>query len=131
MAWAMAAFQSFGAVVAHAADAPAPLRDALAAVDFANGGAAAARAALLAARSEDAVSVWHLLARVDRGQRGEVYDRLVALVPPPDGVTRQAALALDGPTLERYWSTIRRIAWRREILRGVRDVDPRTGLSRD
>ncbi|HEX9705413.1 MAG TPA: hypothetical protein VGA20_09220 [Gemmatimonadales bacterium] len=114
-----------------ATDAPVQLRDALLTFDFGSGGATAARAALRVARSEDAVSVWHLLARVDRGLRGEVYDRLVALVPPPDGVTRQAALVLDPGTVERYWTSIRRIAWRREILKGVRDIDPKTGLARD
>jgi anti-sigma factor RsiW len=117
-----------GTPVAH--DAPAPLREAVTAFDFRAGGAAAARAALASARAEDAVSLWHLLARVERRLRAEVYDGLVELVPPPDGVTRQAALNLDAATLERYWSTIRRIAWRREVLKGVRDIDPSTGLTR-
>jgi len=59
-----------------------------------------------------------------------VYDRLASLVPPPAGVTSEGALRLDRTTLDTYWNTIRRIAWRRIILRGVRDIDPRTGVSR-
>ncbi|HEV8264875.1 MAG TPA: hypothetical protein VGQ06_07975 [Gemmatimonadales bacterium] len=110
-------------------DAPEPLRRALAKFDFESGGAGAAGAALASARAEDAVSLWHLLQRVDPSQRGAVYDRLAALVPPPPGVTRPGALALEPATLDAYWSSIRRILFRRVILRGVRDIDPRTGTT--
>jgi hypothetical protein len=113
----------------YVADAPAALRGALLAFDFGAGGSAAVRAALAAARSEDALSVWHLLSRVAPDLRPAVYDRLVILLPPPPGVARERALGLDAATLELYWDRIRRIAWRREILRGVREIDPRTGLS--
>ena len=112
------------------ADAPAGLRAALTAFDFDRGGAAAVREALAAARAEDAVSLWHLLSRVDPPQRAAVYDRLAALVPPPTGVTRAAALRLDSPSLERYWESIRRVAWHREILGGLRGLDSRTGTAR-
>jgi hypothetical protein len=110
-------------------DAPEALRQALAAFDFGAGGTAAARQALAAARPEDALSVWHLLSRVTPDFRATVYDRLNALVPPPPGVARDAAVRLDSLTLDRYWQKIRRIAWRREILKGVREIDPRTGIS--
>jgi hypothetical protein len=113
-----------------AADAPDSLRSALFAFDFGAGAPEAAGAALRAARAEDAVSVWHLLWRVDGPLRAEVYERLSALVPPPANVSRDAVLSLDAAAMERYWNVIRRIAWRREILRGVRKIDPRTGLTR-
>jgi hypothetical protein len=119
-----------GPGVPYAADAPDALRRALEAHDFANGGAAAVRRALTAARPEDAVSAWHLLSRVDPVLRGVVYDRLAALVPPPAAVTRDGVLRLEPRQLDAYWTTIRRIAWRRVILQGIRDIDPRTGLSR-
>jgi len=113
-------------------DAPGALRDALTAFDFARGGggAPAARTVLRAARAEDAVTLWHLVSRVDPSLRAAVYDRLAALVPPPSGTSRDAALRLDAPTLERYWQHIRRIQWRREILKGIRNIDPRTGRAR-
>lgn len=114
----------------YAADAPEALRQALAAVDFAAGGSGAVRRALAAARPEDAVSVWHLLERVDPATRQQVYDRLAVLVPPPPGVTREGALRLDHATLETYWNAIRRIAWRKALLQGIRDIDPRTGTAR-
>jgi len=114
----------------YAEDAPESLRRALTAFDFERGGAGAARAALAVARSEDALSIWHLLGRVDPALRGEVYDRLATLVPPPAGVTRERALALHAGSLERYWDTIRRIHFRRVILRGLRDLDARTGVAK-
>lgn len=110
-------------------DAPAPFVRALTAFDFEKGGARAARSVLALARPQDAVSLWHLLQRVDRSLRGIVYDRLTALVPPPHGVTREAALALDSRALEAYWTKIHRIHFRRIILRGVRNIDPRTGTT--
>ena len=118
-----------GPGVPYLADAPPALRRAVSAFDFGRGGAAAVRAALVAARPEDALSLWHLLSRVDGGARGPVYDRLASLVPPPAGVTRVAVLGLEPAALTTYWNTIRRIAWRREILRGIRDIDPRTGTT--
>jgi len=122
--------RAFGPGTPYAEDAPQALRQGLAALDFSSGGPAAVRRALAAARSEDAVSLWHLLARVDPSLRRGVYDRLASLVPPPAGVTPEGALRLDRTTLETYWNTIRRIAWRKTILQGIRDIDPRTGTAR-
>ena len=122
--------RGFGPGTPYAEDASQALRQAVAAFDFANGGPAAVRRALAAARSEDAVAVWHLLERVDPSLRRAVYDRLASLVPPPAGVTSEGALRLDRTTLDTYWNTIRRIAWRKAILQGIRDIDPRTGTAR-
>jgi len=111
----------------YVSDAPAALVAALDSFAFASGGALAVRAALGAARSEDAISLWHLLSRVDVSERGAVYDRLAILVPPPSGVTRAGALALDQKTLESYWGRIDRIHFRIVALRGIREIDARTG----
>jgi hypothetical protein len=113
-------------------DAPAPLVTALVAFDFGDGrgSARATRTVLALARAQDAVSLWHLLQRVDVSLRGAVYDRLAALVAPPPGVTRRAAIALHPRDLEAYWSKIERIHFRTTVLRGVRDIDPRTGLAK-
>jgi hypothetical protein len=117
-----------GPGIPYVEDAPQPFVRALAAFDFERGGARAARTVLSLARPQDALSLWHLLQRVDVSLRGMVYDRLVQLVPPPHGVTRRAAVALDSGTLQAYWNHIHRIHFRRMILTGVRDIDPRTGL---
>jgi hypothetical protein len=118
-----------GPGIPYVEDAPEPLIRALVAFDFANGGARATRTALAVARPHDALSLWHLLQRVDPTLRGLVYDRLAALVPPPPGVTRAAAIQLDARALEGYWTTIQRIQFRRMVLKGVRDIDPRTGTT--
>jgi hypothetical protein len=111
-------------------DAPAPFVRALNAFDFEHRHARTVRNILVLARPQDALSLWHLLQRVDPGLRGIVYDRLAALMPPPPGVTRRGALALESRSLEGYWTKIQRIHFRLMILRGVRDIDPRTGLTR-
>lgn len=118
-----------GPGIPYVEDAPDPLIRALVAFDFANGGARATRTALAVARPQDALSLWHLLQRVDPALRGLVYDRLAALVPPPPGVRRSAAIALESRALEGYWTKIHRIHFRRMILKGVKDIDPRTGTT--
>ncbi|HEY2946445.1 MAG TPA: hypothetical protein VGN09_28695 [Vicinamibacteria bacterium] len=89
-------------------DAPEELRRALAEVDF--GPAAvrpeAVRSALASARREDALSLWHLLVRLDGADRAAVYDRLAELVAPPDGVTREGVLAGDRGMLDRWWEAL-------------------------
>ena len=89
-------------------DAPAELKRALAEVDFgpAAGRAEALRAALASARREDALSLWHLLARLDGADRAAVYDRLAQLVAPPEGVTREGVLAGDRAMLDRWWEAL-------------------------
>ena len=118
-----------GPGIPYVEDAPAPLIRALVAFDFENGGARATRNALALARPQDALSLWHLLQRVDATLRPMVYDRLAGLVPPPAGVRRAAAIALNSATLDTYWNKIHRIHFRRMILRGVKEIDPRTGTS--
>ena len=118
-----------GPGIPYVEDAPEPFVHALATFDFENGGARAARTVLALAQPQDAISLWHLLQRVDPSLRGDVYDRLAALLPPPAGVTRAAALVLDEPALASYWQKIHRILFRRTILRGVRKIDPRTGMT--
>ena len=58
------------------------------------------------ARKNDALTLWHLLARVDEGQRVLVYDRLSGLVPPPATVTKEGILRLDQPMLDRWWNEL-------------------------
>jgi len=45
-------------------------------------------------------------------------------------VTRRGAIALHSRDLQGYWTKIHRVQFRRMTLRGVRDIDPRTGLAR-
>jgi len=61
---------------------------------------------LAQSRERDALTLWHLLARVDDGERMLVYDRLRRLVPPPASVTREGILRLDQPMLDLWWNAL-------------------------
>jgi ferric-dicitrate binding protein FerR (iron transport regulator) len=54
------------------------------------------------AHVRDALSLWHLLTRVDPNSRGLIYDRLAELLPPPPEVTRDGIVALDPKTLDSW-----------------------------
>ena len=59
------------------------------------------------ARKRDALTLWHLLPRVeDEGQRVLVYDRLRELATPPAGVTQEGILCLDQPMLDLWWNEL-------------------------
>lgn len=53
-------------------------------------------------RERSAITLWHLLQRVDTERRGVVYERLASLSPLPAGVTREGILGLDRPMLDRW-----------------------------
>jgi hypothetical protein len=91
-------------------DASALFRDALSKFDFADT-TPAERNALLGillvdARKNDALTLWHLLARVSEVDRPGVYDRLAALAPPPPGVTREGILQLNRQMLDSWWNSL-------------------------
>jgi anti-sigma factor RsiW len=53
-------------------------------------------------RARDTLTLWHLLSRVEPGDRGRVFDRIATLTPVPAGVSREQALQLDPQTLKRW-----------------------------
>lgn len=83
-------------------DAPAPLVAALTKFDFEHGGAESLDIVLSAARQRDTLTLWHLLSRVGETERARVYERLAALTPPPDGVTREGVLRLERGMLDKW-----------------------------
>jgi len=89
--------------------APEALRRALVEIDFGSDGRerrAALERALGEARARDALSLWHLLSRVDGEDRGRVFDRLAALVPPPVEVTREGILRGDRTLNDLWWDEL-------------------------
>jgi hypothetical protein len=91
-------------------DAPAGYADALNRLDFGRPDdpqrGQALQAIVSSARPRDGLTLWHMLSRGTPAERGQVYDRLAALSPPPPGVTRTAVLAGDRRALERWWNAI-------------------------
>ena len=91
-------------------DASPSLRAALAKFDFEDTTpqqrAADLDIVLAQSRWSDALTLWHLLSRVDQDQRARVYDRLRQFVPPPAGVTREGILRLDQLMLDLWWNQL-------------------------
>jgi hypothetical protein len=91
-------------------DSSAQFRSALASFDFEDASsqqrAQDVTLILREARSRDALTLWHLLSRVDERQRELVYDRLSQLVPPPAAVAREGILRLDQPMLDLWWNEL-------------------------
>jgi len=57
-------------------------------------------------RQRDALTLWHLLMRVEESQRSLVYDRLRKFVPVPAGVSREGILQLDQSMLDQWWNAL-------------------------
>jgi hypothetical protein len=91
-------------------DATPTFREALSKFDFAPNTPAERHALLVIlladARKNDALTLWHLLFRVSDSQRPAVYERLSALAPPPEGVTREGILRLDRQMLDTWWNSL-------------------------
>jgi hypothetical protein len=71
----------------------------------------AARAAdlktvLAQARPRDALTLWHLLTRVEAGDRNLVYHRLAGFVPPPAGVTAEGVMSGNQHMLDSWWDKL-------------------------
>jgi hypothetical protein len=63
------------------------------------------RVILHEATQRDVLTLWHLLTR-NEGSRAEVVDRMLVLLPPPSGVTREGVLAGDRTMLDRWWNAL-------------------------
>ena len=83
-------------------DASPEFLRALESLDSLKGDEDSLKVVLAAARKRDGLSLWHLLPRTEGPARERVYERLAALVPPPAGVTREGALALEERMLDRW-----------------------------
>jgi len=65
---------------------------------------------LLESRPRDTLTLWHLLERVEGEDRVRVYEQMAALVPPPEGVTREGILQLNEEMLQ-LWKEKLETAW--------------------
>jgi hypothetical protein len=91
-------------------DSSQPFRAALSKLDFdditAGQRTAELSVVLAEARKRDALTLWHLLSRVNESERSRVYDRLALLVPPPQHVTPAGVLSLDRQMLDAWWNEL-------------------------
>lgn len=92
----------------HKDTSPA-VRAALDTIDFRKGApdsGAALSVVLAEARERDEVTLWHLLSRVDAGERDRVFDRLAQFVPPPAGVSREGVREGRREMLDQWWDAL-------------------------
>ncbi|MGH9935111.1 MAG: FecR domain-containing protein, partial [Blastocatellia bacterium] len=97
-------------------DASEKFQQALARFDFGNDKTNAFATVLAEARARDALTLWHLLARVEGDERERMYERLVALVPASKTLNKADTLRLDPATLAR---------WKEAVEFAGAGVDPR------
>lgn len=84
------------------AEATEAFKKALDSFDFSRGGSAAIRTIIREAELYDMFTLWHLLSRVSKEDRGLVYDALADIVAPPTGVTREGILSLNKKMLDAW-----------------------------
>jgi len=89
-------------------DASESLKEALEGIAFEKAGSDALSVILTESRVRDTLTLWHLLSRVDVGDRARIYDHMAALTSVPAEVSREQALTLDPETLKRW---IEELAW--------------------
>ncbi len=101
--------RGFGPGTPYYEDATPLFKTALANLDFthnSNERRDALERVLHEARPRDAMTLWYLLIRIDAANRALVYDRMTALVAPPQDVTREGVLNLNHEMLERWKSKL-------------------------
>jgi hypothetical protein len=89
-------------------DGSVALRRAVAAYDAAPSDAGVLDSLLIASDARSTITLWHLLQRVDAGDRGRVYDRLAALAPTPATVLRDKVLRGESGALQRWRTDLQR-----------------------
>jgi hypothetical protein len=66
------------------------------------------------AQERDATTLWHLLSRVESGDRVRVYDRLARFIAPPAGVTRDGILALEAKMVRAWGEEVPELFWMKQ-----------------
>ena len=92
-----------GPGVPYYQDATAALQEAVHQYDS---GAQTVPIILREARQRDAITLWHLLRRVPTAERGEVYDRMAALIQIPSSITRDGVVAGNATMLDNLWNSL-------------------------
>ena len=87
-------------------DASAEFRQAVFNFDFETGASDALQTIIKESNVYDAITLWHLLARVPKTERGRVFDRLDSFVKLPAGATKEGVLNLDKKMLDLWWTEI-------------------------
>jgi hypothetical protein len=90
-------------------DASAKFQTALYKFDFENGGSRVLQTIIKESSLYDSLTLWHLLTRVEKAERGRVFDALAVQVKPPAKVSRDGILRLDKKMLDAWWKEIENV----------------------
>ena len=90
-------------------DSSAEFQNALFKFDFENGGGEALQTIIKESNLYDSLTLWHLLSRTQKAERGKVFDALAAHVKLPANVTRQGILRLDKKMLDAWWKEVENV----------------------
>jgi hypothetical protein len=96
----------FGPGTPYFKDAPVELVEALYNFDFNNGGSESLDIILSYSRKQDALSLWHILARADGEDKIKTFNRLAELSAPPTDVTLEGIVDGDRMMLNTWWETL-------------------------
>lgn len=61
-------------------------------------------------KDNDLITLWHLLPRVDTNSRKRIYDRMLTLTAPPEGVTHEGMIDLN-PEMMSLWKYQIGLVW--------------------
>lgn len=92
-----------------AEDSSAEFQNAVYKFDFENGGSEVLQTIIKESNLYNSLTLWHLLSRVPKAERGTVFDALSKLVKPPTNVTRQGVLRLNRQMLDTWWTEIENV----------------------
>jgi hypothetical protein len=91
-------------------DASERFKQAIDRFDFEKGGRRELDTLIKEATPRDTLTLWHLLSRVGKAERLQLYERMVGFVPLPDEVTKEGILRLDKEML-RLWKLDLEVEW--------------------
>lgn len=92
-----------------AENSSAELQNALYKFDFSDSGSQALQTIIKESNVYDSLTLWHLLSRVPKNERGKVFDALANLVKPPANVTREGVLRSDKKMLDAWWTEVENV----------------------
>jgi hypothetical protein len=98
--------KSFGPGTPFFDDATSEFKTALDQFDFNNDKSVALKNILNEAREKDALSLWHILLKVNEKEREITFNRLTELVEIPDGVTAEGIMDGNQEMMDVLWESL-------------------------
>ena len=111
--WIAKTHKDTGPGTPYVVESSEAMRGAIDVIDFNKDAAAKAASlefVLNKAEENDLITLWHLLPRVAAEQRRRVYEKMLSLADPPEGVTVEGIVNLDFEMMSR-WKPVLGLVW--------------------